>query len=553
MKTKKIWLSAATAMAVFAAAWLGAAPSMAQTDTLPEPMPTAVPLDAPVEVAAPEVRAAAPAAVQTVTWSPIHEYLRPSAGRNVTVTASSFLGLDFEYARFFMYNSVGGGVGALSATVVATSSVSGFDTITLTVTLPTTITFSSFSFSVKEAGSLTESRKYKVGFPTYVPATIKTFEWPPVNLDGMESGNDNQCSIGAGLTLDKAYNGTFKSGTDADWQYVDVGSATTMLITATNVPTPSQMQVFVVPDGKCTSIVVPTVTAADKAEPSVTLTGLSGGRVYIRLVAAMIAASGQRYSLRVSANPTSGTFEDNDNPCQATPTVKGTTYTTQIDDTYDFFEMKVTQTGTLSMTVFNHANAGQLDLRSPLVNADCSPTASTQRLKYEYIYNDAATIQYFVTPGTYYARMYIASVPSPAKSYNFAWNLTPGTAAASVCVGDVTTKTCYGNAPYNVPIWWEGLNGNARIKLTFSAMTGTKCPVPSKLPTMEFITNLVSGNRTLTPLDNSNWQLDRGAYKVIVEAFDATTGAVLYRNADGQAVKVDCEFRPAAVEQEPAP
>jgi hypothetical protein len=560
MKTKKIWLSAATAMAVFTAAWLGAAPSMAQTDTLPEPVPTAVPLDAPVDVVAPAVRDVAPAAVQTVTWSPIHEYLRPGAGRNVTVTASSGIGLDLEYARFLMYNSIGGGVGALSATVAATSSISGFDTVTLTVTLPTTITFSSFSFVVKEAGIPTESRRYKVGFPTYVPATTTTFEWPPSNLDGIEPANDTPCTTAAGLKFEKTYEGTFKSIGDNDWHYIDVMTATNMLITATNVPVPSQMQVFASADGKCSSLVNSpiSVTVGDKTAPAVTLSGLSGGRVYIRMVAVLPTETSQRYTLRASPNPTSGTFEDNDNPCQATPTIKGTTYTTQIDDTYDFFEMKVTQTGTLSMTVFNHANAGQFDLRSSLVNAACSPATSTQRLKFEYIYNDVANIQYFVTPGTYYARMYIASVPTTTKNYNFVWNLTPGSApvaAAKVCIGDVTTKTCYGNAPGgNVPIWWEGLNGNAKITLRFTAMTGTKCPVPGKQPTMEFTTSSVNGNRTLSGADNIDWRLDAGAYKVVIEVRDATSGVGLPGgNAAGQAVKVDCEFRPAEVEQEPAP
>ena len=89
-----------------------------------------------------------------------------------------------------------------------------------------------------------------------------------------------------------------------------------------------------------------------------------------------------------------------------------------------------------------------------MTDTNCSATTSTRRLAYQFIYNDAANIQYFVTPGVYYARMYVASVPNPAKSYNFQWSLTPGSAPAAVCVGDVSNKTCYGDAPGGtVPVW----------------------------------------------------------------------------------------------------
>jgi hypothetical protein len=557
MKTKKIWLSAATAAAVFASAWLSATPGRAQTSELPPPAATAIPLDAPVDPGETAQRTGvsfAPEAVQVVTWRPINEYLRPDSGRNVTVTARSGLGLDFQFARFLTYDSFGDPVGVMSATVAATSTLNGIDVMTLTMQLPLASAFSSFSFAVKEDGITAESRRYKAGFPTYVTASMSDFAWPPTNLDGVEPGNDNQCTIGAGLVLEKVYNGTFKSGTDADWQYIEVGSLTTMLITATNVPVPSQLQVFVVPDGKCTSISgSPTVVVADKSDPSVTLANLNGGRVYVRLVPVMVSASPQRYSLRVTPNPappTSGLLEDNDNPCQATPTMSDTTYTSFGDDNYDFFELNVPTTGTLSMTLGADVIT-QLDLRSPVTDSGCSATTSTRALKQVFIVNNTANIQYFLTPGRYYARVFVATanIPNPARSYNFRWTLAAGSKPAKVCIGqDDSIADCAGDVP--LPGWiklkWEGLNGNARIKMNFTGNggggTGTCRAGPAKY--IELTVSDINGVRLLN--QQPEWQMAQGGYAVSIVVEDAANPANrLYSNE--QSIKVGCQFRPAGV------
>ena len=80
------------------------------------------------------------------------------------------------------------------------------------------------------------------------------------------------------------------------------------------------------------------------------------------------------------------------------------------------------------------------------------------------------------------------------------------------------------------------------MRLQFSAMSAKGCPTPGKQPTMEFTTTAISGNRTLSAADNVDWQLDQGAYKVVIYAWDVTSGDELYTNTDGQAVKVDCQF-----------
>jgi hypothetical protein len=545
MKTRKLWWSAATAAAVFAATWLGATPGRAQTGDFPTPEATPIPLDAPSAPVAPSEAPVRPQAVQAVTWNPVSGFLRPDASRAVTVTASSGLGLDFTDARILFYNSLGGGVGVLSATIAATSSVAGFDTMTLTATLPTTITFSTFSFAVREDSSLKESEKYKAGFPVYMPGMTSTFAWPPTNLDGMEPANDSQCTLGAGLTAEKTYNGTFKSTSDNDWAYIDVGSTVNMQITATNVPMPSQMQVFVAPNGKCTGIPgTPNATVADKADPSVTLSGLSGGRVYMRMVAATVSTSGQRYSLRVAPNPTTGSFEENDTPCQATPALADTTYTSYADDNYDFFELNVPTTGTLSMTLGLDVVA-QLDLRSPVTDANCSATTSTRALVQKFIVNNQAQIQYFLAPGKYYARVYVANanMPNPARAYTFRWALAAGSKPAKVCIGkDASIDDCAGDVVGNLlNVKWQGLNGNARIRLEFTGNGGGTTPVPNKCvpgsrPQLEFTTTDIEGARTSDSIPN-------GGYTVKVTVTDVSSGATLYTNE--QSLKVGCQFRPA--------
>jgi hypothetical protein len=546
MKTRKLWWSAATAAAVFAATWLGATPGRAQTGDFPLPEATPIPLDAP---SAPVAPARAQAVQAAVIWTPNGSFLRPDSSRNVTVTASSGDGLDFDYARITFYSgseSSPSPVLAMSATIVSTSTVSGIDTMTLTAALPTTPSFSMFAFSVKEAGSTVPSGKYKAGFPVFMPGMTETFEWPPTNLDGTEPANDNQCSVGAGLTAEKTYNGTFKSTNDSDWSYIDVGSTVNMQITATNVPTPSQLQVFVAADGKCTGIPgTPNATVADKANPSVTLSGLSGGRVYMRMVAATVSTSGQRYSLRVAPNPTTGSFEENDTPCQATPALADTTYTSYADDNYDFFELNVPTTGTLSMTLGLDVVA-QLDLRSPLTDANCSATTSTRALAQKFIVNNQAQIQYFLAPGKYYARVYVASgnLPNPARAYTLRWALAAGSKPAKVCIGkDASIDDCGGDVPNNLlNVKWQGLNGNARIRLEFTGNGGSPNPVPNKCvpgsrPMLEFTTTDIEGARTSDSISN-------GGYSVKITVTDVSSGATLYTNE--QSLKVGgCNFRPA--------
>jgi len=559
MKTKRIWLSAATAAAIFASAWLGATPTAAQTDggaTAPAatPIPIDAPVDVPVKPVPMEATAASvtkPAAVQAVAWLPVSGFLRPDASRNVTVTALSALGLSADGASVVLYNSSNFPVRTLAATVAATSTVGGIDTFTLTASLPTTITFASFTFIIRESGDLRESAKYKVGYPNYLALAYRTYVFPPENLDLTEPSNSDKCTTRASLLPETTYNASFESSSDSDWSYVDVPTSnSSLLITATNVPTPSQMQIFVSTNGKCDGVLNPPTTyVADQANPSITVSGLTAGtRIYVRLVSLTAGTTSQRYTLRVSQNPTSGLLEDNDNPCQATFAQQDTTYTSYGDDNYDFFEMRVATTGTLSMTLGADVIT-QLDLRSSLIDANCSATASTRQLAYKFIVNNQAQIQYFVTPGTYYARMYVANVniPNPARAYNFRWTLTAGSKVPKVCIGqDDSINDCSGDVPD--PFWmkikWEGLNGNARIRLTFTGNNGggTGNCTAGAHPLIEFTVTDPSGVRLLN--QDPNWQMPRGGYAVNIVALDATTSAQLYQNA--QSLKVGCHFRPAA-------
>jgi hypothetical protein len=362
----------------------------------------------------------------------------------------------------------------------------------------------------------------------------------------MEPANDNQCLVGASLTMEKTYNGTFKSTNDSDWAYVDIGSTMNLQITAANVPTPSQLQVYVTADGKCTSISgVPSALVVDKANPSVTLSGLSGGRIYVRLVAVTMATNGQRYTLRISPNPTTGSFEENDTPCQAMTALTNTTYITYGDDNYDFFELNVPTTGTLNM-VLGADMLSQLDLRSPLTDTNCHPTRSTRALmQTSTVNNPAPQIAYFAAvPGRYYARIYVANehIPNPARAYTFRWTLTPGARLAKVCVGNGSSiDGCIGDAENNSStVKWQGLNGNARIRLEFIGSGGAgsapnQC-MPGSRPPIEFTTKDIDGVRTVGQIPN-------GGYRVEITVIDASSGALLYSNA--QSLEMGCQIRPA--------
>jgi len=555
MKTRKIWWSTLTAAAVFAATWLGAAPGRAQTGEFPSPEATPIPLNAPAAPIEPEAPARPQAVAASVSWLPIGGYVRPDADRNVTVTAASGFALDFTYARIgFHRNGNALPVLAYDATIAATSTVGGVYMMTLTTQIPVTLTSATLKFGVKAEGAL-EVGEYLVGYPVYVPAAMREFEWPPLNQDALEPANDNTCAIGAPLAAGKTYNGSFKSISDNDWAFVDVGSTVNMQITAANVPTPSQMQVFVAADGTCGSIAL-RANVADQANPSVTLSGLSGGRVYVRMVAAMVGPTAQRYTLRIAPNPTTGSFEDNDDPCKATSALADTTYTSYGDDEYDFFELNVPTTGTLSMTLGADV-VTQLDLRSPVTDTNCNAISSTRQLAYRFIVANQAQIQYFVAPGKYYARMRIkpTDVPNPARAYTFRWALTPGSKPAKVCIGqDATIEDCAGDVRDNkLNIKWQGLNGNARIRLVFTGNSGgggtgpNKC-APGSRPDIEFITTDLDGARNVDAIAN-------GGYTVKIYVTDVASGAALLAtNPHEQSVKVGCQFyRPAAAQALPEP
>jgi hypothetical protein len=269
------------------------------------------------------------------------------------------------------------------------------------------------------------------GTRLYLPGTFAVAQVLPADLTKREPNNSSCQAVGP-LANSTSYSAAFESTDFDDWFYYDARVGVNIKLTGGGIPTPNQLQVFFADASDCTKVpTTPSAKVDDRAAPELSLAPQTNGRLFIRVVGVKGTTATGKWTLRVAPNTTSGTFEDNDNPCQATPTLASTTYTTNIDDDYDFFEIKVTTASRVKVNIRDFNVPSQLQLRSP-IKTGCDAVTSTDRIgEPAFIINGAAEIVADLQPGTYYARMGPPNGTRSGQAYTFAWSIIPRTAAAA--------------------------------------------------------------------------------------------------------------------------
>jgi hypothetical protein len=266
------------------------------------------------------------------------------------------------------------------------------------------------------------------GKKLFLPGTFAVAQALPADLTKREPNNSSCQAVGP-LANATTYAAAFESNDFDDWFFYDALGGTTIKLTGASIPTPNQLQVFFADANDCTRVPsTPQAKVDDRSAPELSLAPQSNGRLFIRVVGVRGSTGTGKWSLRVQPNTTSGAFEDNDTPCQATPTLAGTTYTTNIDDTYDFFEIKLTAASRVKINVRDFNVPSQLQLRSP-IKSGCDAVTSTDRIgNAAFIVNGAAEIIADLQPGTYYARMGPPNGTINGQAYAFTWTTIPRSA-----------------------------------------------------------------------------------------------------------------------------
>lgn len=538
MKTSKpAYITLSIAFAI-AASMLGATPGAAQSDQ-PEPTATPIPIapEAPA-TAAPAGEKLTPASADIVTWIPSSGFLTLPTNRQISVSANSTIPFDQSFHKYVLFNSSGVPQAAQDTNATYTN---GGQSVNLSLTVPAG-TYTGIVFQVKDtnSGAIIESVKYNLARLVYLPIAYRDYEYPPTNIEVTEP-NNSVCTAAGQLRNGKTYNASFTAPSDLDdWYYIDVVAGGSVLVSTTNLPTPNQLQVYVTTSIDCnvvSGMPGPTAKTDNLANASITVSSATGGRVYIRAVGVSTTPSGA-YTIKAESNPTTGLFEENDNPCQATKTVAGSRYTTYADDTYDFFEINVTQAGNVKIVIENYPVASQVQLRSTLVNSSCDPVNSTTRIgDPAFIVSGRAEINAFLNPGVYYARMGPPNpIPSNSPAYNFTWTFTAGSVARGT---DTCTafRDCFGDSTGGkFTLYWRGMTANTQLQLSYTTEKVGACPVASVPAGETFSVGAsASGSREITGFGT-------GYIKVRVRAYE--NGVEVYTNE--HPIKMNCNFLSSA-------
>lgn len=545
MKTSQPALIALSVALALAASVLGATPSTAQSDQ-PEPSATPIPI-APEAPAAPAPAAykLSPASADIVTWIPASGFLTLPANRQLSISANSTIPFDTSFHKYVLFNANGVPQAAQDANATYTN---GNQSVNLALTVPAG-TYTGIVFQVKDTNSsaIIESAKYSLARVQFLPMVFRDYEYPPTNIEVTEP-NNSVCSASGLLQSGKTYNASFTTPTDLDdWYFIDVVAGGSVQISTVGLPTPNQLQVYVVSSFNCSSVGgSPTAKTDNLANATITVSSATAARVFIRAVGVGGQTPSGAYTIKAESNPTTGLFEDNDNPCQATKVVSGSRYTTYADDTYDFFEINVTQSGNAKIVIENYPVASQVQLRSPLVNSNCDPVNSTTRIgDPAFIVSGRAEINAFLNPGIYYARMGPPNpIPSNSPAYNFTYTFTPGSVARGT---DTCTafRDCFGDSTGGkFTLYWRGMTANTQLQLSYTTEKVGACPVASLPAGQTFSVGAsASGSREITGFGT-------GYIKVRVRAFE--NGVEVYTNE--HPIKMNCNFlSSAAVVEAPTP
>ena len=513
-----------------------AAPSAGRAQS-PEPQPEATPI--PIRNDAPPTepaRPVAPASTQALNWIPGSGNL-PVNGSQVSTRASSTIALDTSYHKFVLADANGSFSAAQDA--VATYSNSN-QNVLLVANLPAG-NWSRIVFQIKDTSSsaVIESPNYSIGRLIYLPLVMKDYSYPPTNLDAAEP-NNSPCSAVGPLVNGKTYSGSFGGSDLDDWYYVEAAQGSSLNVTVSGLATPNQLQVFYVPSRDCNQVSgIPNQKLDNLSNPVLPLPGLPDARIFIRFAGVSGSTPSAAFQIRVDGNISEGTFEDNDNPCQATPIAQNVTYTSFSDDQYDFYRLDVPAEGNVSVNVAEYPVADQIQLRKA---TGCEQANANDRLQFEPVVSGAAVVWQKLPAGTYYARIGPTAAPN-GKPYKIAWRiLTTWNPKIDYCVN---IGACTGNPSGNtVTAYWNGMGTSTALSFRLEGRTAPRgCPPGISTSTQ---------TPAITPTGSYTFGgVTVGYYAMVGEA----RGPNGEKFRDEKPIKSGCDFAAAASESafEPAP
>jgi hypothetical protein len=234
-----------------------------------------------------------------------------------------------------------------------------------------------------------------------------------------------------------------------------------------------------------------------------------------------------------------GTFEDNDNPCQATPILQNVVYTSFADDQYDFYRLEVPAEGNVSVNIAEYPVADQLQLRKA---TGCEPANANDRFQFEPVVSGAAVVWQKLPAGTYYARIGPTAAPNN-KPYKIAWRiLTTWNPKIDYCAN---IGACTGNPTgTTVSAYWSGMGTSTALSFRLEGRTARgSCATTTTTATQ---------NPAITPSGSVPFNgLTSGFYAMVGEA----RGPNGEKFRDEKPIKLNCDFAAAANERalEPAP
>jgi hypothetical protein len=236
----------------------------------------------------------------------------------------------------------------------------------------------------------------------------------------------------------------------------------TIVVSLTNYATiQGQLQVFREQAG-CGSL-APLLGFGTNPNPVVTISNLPAGNIYFRVISGAGQPAPPPYIIGWAYSGGTGSFEPNNNPCQATLLQPGVQYTTFSDDQYDFFRMNITGTAQVRITVQSFTiGFAQIQARTPLKpgffcpgNGE-DPINSTDRIDpFGVVPQGGGDVLLTVNlpgPGQYYIRVSLPpGVSGNGQPYRISWNYVGAGGGAGIPDTSSPLFTSNPNQPFNPP------------------------------------------------------------------------------------------------------
>lgn len=462
IRTQSLRAACATVMAaamLASAAYVSTPTALAQEGT-----PEATPTEAPTAAAPVESRIEPNRADAGEIWTP------PAGttfdiGANPTVSVRVDAPYSFAATATYQRFNPSTGFGAPVSIPVTLSNSNRRAEMSVTFD-PNTIEIGSavtFQISSSDGTVTTTSPAYGLsrGTKLRLPFLFRTAGGIPLTILAPGANACDALNNHRGGPLSPSLN-YFVQGTSTEsWFFTyNATPGATIVVSLTNYTSVAgQLQVFREQAG-CGAL-APLLAFGTNPNPVVTVTGLPAGRVYFRVISGAGQPAPPPYIISWSEVGSSGSFEPNNNPCQATPTQPGVQYTTLSDDQYDFFAMNITGTTQIRVVVQSFTiGSAQVQVRSPLKagffcpgNGE-DPVNSTGRIDpFGVVPQGGGDVLLTVNvpgPGLYYIRMSLPpGVAGNGQPYRISWNYAGATGGLPDTRDPLFTSNP--NQPFNPP------------------------------------------------------------------------------------------------------